>query len=125
MYEPAPHHAGSPLPLHPYGWTEPPRRRRRRLSRKGVFVLLAVFAVFCALCLALLKLGLVVWHAPVTQQVANSAARIGTVAADVAMKEAEVPEDLRKAVTAEAETIRREVIAPPRNLVTNGMAAAN
>lgn len=113
MYEPALHDRAYAAPHDPYGWAEPPRRRRR-LSRKGIAVLLTIFAVFCALGLAVLKLGLLIWHAPATPQVVNSAARIGTVAADLAMEEAEVPEELREAVTEEADTLRREFIAPTK-----------
>jgi hypothetical protein len=110
VYEPALHHRAYPAPHDPYGWPEPPRRRR--LSRKGIAVLLALFAFLCLIGLAVLKLGIVVWNAPATPVVANSAARIGTIAADLAMKEAEVPEELREAVSEEADTLRRELIAP-------------
>ena len=112
MYEPALHNRAYPAAHDPYGWPEPPRRRRRRLSRKGVTVLLTLFAFLCVAGLAVLKLGLVVWNAPATPVVANSAARIGTIAADLAMKDAEVPEELREVVTEEADSLRRELIAP-------------
>ncbi|HEY0013706.1 MAG TPA: hypothetical protein VGB79_12745 [Allosphingosinicella sp.] len=111
MYEPVPHaRAFHHAPPHPYDWAEPPRRRRRRLSRIGMTVLLVIFAIFCALGLLALKIGLAVYQSPATPQIANSAARIGTVVADVAMKDAEVPDELREAVTAEADTLRRELI---------------
>jgi hypothetical protein len=113
VYEPVPHaRAFHHAPPHPYDWPEPPRRRRRRrrLSRIGMTVLLVIFAILCALGLLALKIGLVIYQSPATPQIANSAARIGTVVADVAMKDAEVPDELREAVIEEADALREEVL---------------
>ncbi len=105
MYDPyAPH---GYAPVHPYEWAPP----RRRLNGKGVTVVLILLALLCASGLAVLKLGLVVWNSPLTPKVADSAVRIGTAAADVAMKESKVPDEVRTVVTNEAELLREEMFA--------------
>jgi len=71
-----------------------------------------MLALLGALGLAVLKLALLTWNAPAAPQVVNSAARIGTVAADLVMKEADVPGQPRQLMTEEADTLRRERIAP-------------
>ena len=85
--------------------------RRRRLNNKGIAVVLILLVLVCALGLGIVKLGLMVWNAPVTAKVANSSVRIGTAVADAAMEHYEVPKEVRQVVTEEADTLRQEVFA--------------
>jgi hypothetical protein len=114
MDNPYPRHGNLLPPTHPYGWAEPPRRRR--LNAKGWAVLLVLLALLCGLALGALKLGLYLWQSPVTSQAAKSAARIGTVAADAAMAHYEVPKDVRAAVKEESALLQKELFkgADPR-----------
>jgi hypothetical protein len=109
MYDP--HNPYRYPPAHPEGWDRP--LHRRRLNGRGVTVVLILFALLCAAILAVLKLGLVVWNSPLTPVAANSAARIGTAVADAAMEEVEIPYEVRRTVTEEADTMRREVLGDP------------
>lgn len=106
MYEPIPHAAAYPPPYH-YDW---PERPRRRLNRKGYAVLLVAFALLCGLLLGAVKLGLVLWQSPAAARVATGAAKIGTAAADAAMKEAKVPKEVRAAVKEEAAALGQEIL---------------
>ena len=93
----------------PYDW-EP--RRRRRLTSKGVTVLLVLFAILCALFLAALKVGLIVWRAPETEKALQSVERIAPIAADAALEHYGVPDRLRDAVEREASLLTGEGPAP-------------
>ena len=97
-------------------WTASPAdwepRRRRRLNGKGVTVLLGLFAVLCALFLAALKVGLIVWHAPETAEALQSVERIAPIAADTALEHYGVPDRLRGAVEREAALLVGEGPAP-------------
>lgn len=93
----------------PHDWQP---RRRRRLNGKGVTVLLVLFAIVCALLLTALKLGLLVWHAPVTAEALESVQRVAPIAADAALEHYGVPERLRDAVEQEAAVLTGEATAP-------------
>ncbi len=106
MYDPAAHDFYPPI----RHWDAP---RRRRLNNKGYAVLLLALIIFAALLLGTLKLGLALWNSPLTPHVVQSAAKVGAVAADAAMKEAKIPEKVRKTAIEEAERLGNVAAGSP------------
>lgn len=114
MYEPAAHDFYPPI----QHWDAP--RRRRRLNGKGYAVLLLALVVMAGLFLGALKISLAIWNSPLTPQLVKSAAKVGSVAADAAMKEAKVPEKVRKTALEEAERLSGVAMGSPGGEAAGG-----